>query len=53
MPRKKNETRSADPEVDSPREAWAGPERRQEPRGVSEGLGGPRLRRKSDESLAQ
>ena len=53
MPRKKNETRSADPEVDSPREAWLGPERRQEPRGVSDGLGGSRLRRKSDESLAQ
>jgi osmotically-inducible protein OsmY len=53
MPRKRNDSRSTDPEVDSPREAWAGPERRQEPRGISEGPGGPRLRRKSDESLAQ
>jgi osmotically-inducible protein OsmY len=39
--------------VDSPREAWAGPERRQEPRGIGEAPGGARLRRKSDESLAQ
>lgn len=53
MPRKKNDTRNADPEVDSSREAWAGPERRQEPRGVDDGLGGPRLRRKTDDSLAQ
>jgi osmotically-inducible protein OsmY len=53
MPRKKNETRSADTEADSPREAWAGPERRQEPRGVDDGLGGARLRRKTDDSLAQ
>jgi osmotically-inducible protein OsmY len=52
MPRKKNDSRSADPEVDSPREAWAGPERRQAPR-VGDDPGGPRLRRKSDESLAQ
>jgi osmotically-inducible protein OsmY len=53
MPRKKNDTRSADQEVDGPREAWAGPERRQEPRGINDGPGGARLRRKSDESLAQ
>ncbi len=52
MARKKND-RSADPEVDGAREAWAGAERRQEPRGIGEGPGGPRLRRKSDESLAQ
>ena len=54
MPRKRNETRSSDPEVDSSREAWAGPERRQEPRGTNEGsLGGARLRRKTDDSLAR
>jgi osmotically-inducible protein OsmY len=53
MPRKKNDARSAAPELDSPREAWAGPERRQEPRGVNDGLGGARLRRKTDDGLAQ
>jgi osmotically-inducible protein OsmY len=53
MPRKKNDTRNVDSEVDSPRESWTGPERRQEPRGIDDGLGGARLRRKTDESLAQ
>ena len=53
MPRKRNDPRSADPEVESRREAWAGPERRQEARGINDGLGGARLRRKTDDSLAQ
>jgi len=53
MPRKKND-RSADTEVDSPGQAgaWSGQERRQEPRDGTDG-GGARLRRKTDDSLAQ
>jgi osmotically-inducible protein OsmY len=53
MPRKKSDTRG---EANSPRdvEVWTGPERRQEPRGMDgSGGGGPRLRRKTDDSLAQ
>ena len=52
MPRKKSEPRR---EMSSPRqaEAWSGPERRQDPRGIVEGGGVPRLRRKTDDSLAQ
>jgi osmotically-inducible protein OsmY len=55
MPRKKSETRSVDTEVDSPGQAgaWAGQERRQEPRDGIAGGGGARLRRKTDDSLAQ
>lgn len=55
MPRKKQDSRSAGTEVDSPgmAGAWTGQERRQEPRDGITGGGGPRLRRKPDDSLAQ
>ena len=55
MPRKKNDSRSVDTDVESPSQAgaWSGQERRQEPRDNIAGGGGPRLRRKTDDSLAQ
>lgn len=55
MPRKKNDARSVDTEVGSTGEAgaWTGQERRAEPRVGGAGGGGPRLRRKTDDSLAQ
>jgi osmotically-inducible protein OsmY len=55
MPRKKQDSRTAGMEVDSAGTAgaWTGQERRQEPRDGLTGGDGPRLRRKSDDSLAQ
>jgi osmotically-inducible protein OsmY len=55
MPRKKNDSRSVDTEAISPSQAgaWTGQERRQEPRDGPAGGGGPRLRRKTDDTLAQ
>jgi osmotically-inducible protein OsmY len=54
MPRKKSD-RSVDTEMDTPGQAgaWTGQERRQEPRDGIAGEGGARLRRKTDDSLAQ
>ena len=54
MPRKKQDSRSAGTQVDGSDTAgaWTGQDRRQGPRdGVAAG-GGPRLRRKTDDSLA-
>ena len=55
MPRKKNDSRSLDSAADSSAEAgaWMGQERRAEPREGTAAGGGPRLRRKTDDSLAQ